>query len=92
VRSLLGCDPLLVPGEHHLLDVFADLRPLTRRRHDSGDPEGDWLRSPQEYLHSYLRSLDAEAEGLPPRFLGSLERALRHYGLHGLERAGGVSP
>ena len=84
--DLLGCDPLLVTGEHHLLDVFADLRSLTRRRHDSDDPEGDWVRSPQEYLHSYLRSLDAEAEGLPPRFLGSLERALRHYGLDGLER------
>ncbi len=67
--DLLGCDPLLVPGEHHLLDVFADLRSLTRRRHDSDDPEGDLLRSPQEYLHSYLRSLDAEAEGLPPRFV-----------------------
>ena len=84
--DLLGCDPQLVPGEHHLLDVFADLRSLTRRRHDSDDPEGDWLRSPQEYLHSYLRSLDPEAEGLPPRFLESLERALRHYGLDGLER------
>ena len=43
--DLLGCDPQLVPGEHHLLDVFADLRSLTRRRHDSDDPEGDWLRS-----------------------------------------------
>ncbi|MGZ5388058.1 MAG: ATP-binding protein [Solirubrobacterales bacterium] len=85
--DLLGCDPLLIGGEHHLLDVFADLRSLTRRRHDSGDPEGDLLRSPQEYLHSYLRSLDAEAEGLPPRFVENLERALRHYGLDGLERS-----
>ena len=24
--DLMGCDPLLVPGEHQLLDVFADLR------------------------------------------------------------------
>ena len=24
--DLMGCDPLLVPGEHKLLDVFADLR------------------------------------------------------------------
>ncbi|MGH2982979.1 MAG: carboxyl transferase domain-containing protein [Solirubrobacterales bacterium] len=84
--DLLGCDPLLVPGEHRLLDVFADLRSLTRRRHDSDDPEGDWLRSPQEYLHGYLRSLDPEAEGLPPRFVTSLERSLRHYGVEGLER------
>jgi acetyl/propionyl-CoA carboxylase alpha subunit/acetyl-CoA carboxylase carboxyltransferase component len=84
--DLLGCDPLLVPGEHRLLDVFGDLHSLTRRRHDSGDPEGDSLRSPQEYFHDYLRSLDPEAEGLPPRFITSLERALRHYGVEGLER------
>ena len=84
--DLMGCDPELVRGEHRLLDVFADLRSLTRRRHDSDDPEGDLLRSPQEYLHGYLRSLDAEREGLPPRFVRSLERALGHYGVGSLER------
>jgi acetyl/propionyl-CoA carboxylase alpha subunit/acetyl-CoA carboxylase carboxyltransferase component len=87
--DLLGCDPQLVPGEHRLLGVYADLRSLTRRRH-SDDPEGDLLRSPQEYLHSYLRSLDAEAEGLPQSFVTSLERALRHYGVEGHERTPGL--
>ena len=84
--DLMGCDPELVPGEHRLLEVFADLRSLTRRRHNFDDPEGELLRSPQEYFHSYLRSLDAEAEGLPARFVSSLERALRHYGVDSLER------
>jgi acetyl/propionyl-CoA carboxylase alpha subunit/acetyl-CoA carboxylase carboxyltransferase component len=84
--DLMGCDPQLVPGEHRLLDVFADLRSLTRRRHDTVDPEAEGLRSPQEYLHSYLRSLDAEREGLPPRFVSSLQRALAHYGVTSLER------
>jgi acetyl/propionyl-CoA carboxylase alpha subunit/acetyl-CoA carboxylase carboxyltransferase component len=84
--DLMGCDPQLVSGEHRLLDSFADLRSLTRRRHDSDDPEGDLLRSPQEYLHAYLRSLDAKREGLPTQFVGSLEHALGHYGVDSLER------
>jgi acetyl/propionyl-CoA carboxylase alpha subunit/acetyl-CoA carboxylase carboxyltransferase component len=84
--DLMGCDPELVPGEHRLLDVFADLRSLTRRRHDLGEPGGDLLQSPQEYLHGYLRSLDPEREGLPQRFVASLERALGHYGIESLER------
>jgi acetyl/propionyl-CoA carboxylase alpha subunit/acetyl-CoA carboxylase carboxyltransferase component len=84
--ELMGSDPQLVPGEHRLLDIYADLRSLTRRRHDADDPEGEGLRSPQEHLHSYLRSLDAEREGLPPRFVASLRRALGHYGVESLER------
>ena len=44
------------------------------------------LGSPQEHLHAFLRSLDAEAEGLPDRFVAHLERALAHYGVDGLER------
>jgi acetyl/propionyl-CoA carboxylase alpha subunit/acetyl-CoA carboxylase carboxyltransferase component len=84
--DLMGCDPQLVPEEHRLLDVYADLRSLSRRRHDSDDPEGELLRSPQDYLHGYLRSLDAERAGLPERFKTSLERALRHYGVESLER------
>ena len=50
-----------------------------------GDSE-EMLRSPQEYLHAFLRSLDAAAEGLPERFVTALERALAHYGISGLER------
>ena len=56
----------------------------TARTRDDGDDES--LRSPQEYLHAFLRSLDAAAEGLPERFAAALERALAHYGLDGLER------
>ncbi len=84
--DLMGCDPQLVPGEHRLLDVFADLRSLTRRRGESDELDGEPLRSSQEYLHSYLRSLDVEAEGLPARFVTSLQRALGRYGVGSLER------
>ncbi len=81
----LSCSPALIPGEHRLLRLFADLRALTRPRHEE-DPEEELLRSPQEYLHAFLRSLDAESEGLPERFVALLERALAHYRVTALDR------
>jgi acetyl-CoA carboxylase carboxyltransferase component/pyruvate/2-oxoglutarate dehydrogenase complex dihydrolipoamide acyltransferase (E2) component len=80
----LSCDPALVPGEHRLLTMFADLRALSRPRHDEAGPEA--LGSPQEHLHAWLRSLDAESEGLPEPFVDSLRRALSHYGIESLDR------
>src|ERR1700755_3152913 len=56
------------------------------RPHARHDIERELLHSPQEYLHAYLRSLDAKAERLPERYATLLERALRHYGVEGLER------
>src|SRR4051812_21429626 len=55
----------------------------TSARHD---PERELLHSPQEYLHAFLRSLDAKAEHLPERFVTLLQRALAHYGVDGLDR------
>ena len=71
-------------GEKRLLELYADVRALGRP-HTTGDAD-ELLRSPQEYLHAFLRSLDAAAEGLPERFVAALERALAHYGISGLER------
>jgi biotin carboxyl carrier protein len=82
----LSCDPALVPGEHRLLALFADLAALTRPRHDEADAEPELLRSPREHLHAWLRSLDAEAEGLPPTFVEQLRRALAGYGIESLDR------
>jgi acetyl/propionyl-CoA carboxylase alpha subunit/acetyl-CoA carboxylase carboxyltransferase component len=75
-------EPLDAEGEHRLLELYADVRGLSRPS-AAGD---DLLRSPQEYLHAFLRSLDAAAEGLPERFVATLERALAHYGIEGLDR------
>ena len=82
----LSCDPNLIPGEHSLIGMFADLAAVSRSR--TYDEEGDsvLLQAPQEHLYAWLRSLDAEAEGLPPRFMAQLERALQHYGIDSLER------
>ena len=76
-------DAALIAAEHRLLDVFTDVRALSRARHD---PERELLHSPQEYLHAFLRSLDAKAERLPERFVNLLQRALSHYGVESLDR------
>ena len=79
-----ACDAELLAGEHRLLDVYTDVRALEPRPHD--DPERELLHSPQEYLHAFLRSLDAKAERLPERFVTLLQRALSHYGVESLDR------
>ena len=87
VRSALRevlASPVDLDGERRLLEVYADVRALTRPH--VGESEVELVGSPQERLHAYLRSLDAEAEGLPDRFVEHLERALAHYGVDGLDR------
>ncbi len=84
--DLPGDDPELIAGEHRLLTAYADLQTLSRPRHEDADPGLELLRSPREHLDAYLRSLDAEAEGLPKHFVADLERAFSHYGVDGLDR------
>jgi acetyl-CoA carboxylase carboxyltransferase component/biotin carboxyl carrier protein len=84
--DLLSCDPALIPGEHRLLGMFADLRAVSRPSRGDQEPGSELVPSPQEHLHAWLRSLDADAEGLPPRFTAALRRALHHYGIDSLER------
>ena len=87
--DLLACDPALIPGEHRLLGMFADLRAVSRPHHvdqDAGLPTAEPFQSPQEHLYAWLRSLDAGAEGVPTRFTAALQRALAHYGVDSLER------
>ncbi|HUF97806.1 MAG TPA: carboxyl transferase domain-containing protein [Ilumatobacter sp.] len=73
-------DPTIVG----VLDVISDISALMPERVDAGDVAGG--RGGHEYFNSYLRSLDTEREGLPPRFCERLSRALRHYGVESLER------
>ncbi len=84
--DLLACDPALIPGEHRLLGMFADLRALSRPDRADPEPESELAQSPKEHLHAWLRSLDAEAEALPRWFIAALRRALGHYGITSLER------
>jgi acetyl/propionyl-CoA carboxylase alpha subunit/acetyl-CoA carboxylase carboxyltransferase component len=85
-------DASVLAGELAVLRIFADLSALSRNRRVSDevlygtagatDPaavDSDAARNPQEYLYAYLRSRDAEAEGLPESFRVRLRRALAHY-------------
>ncbi len=81
----LACDPALIPGEHRLLTMYADLQALSRPLLDEADPHAD-LRSPREHLNAYMRSLDVEEEGLPEWFLDQLRRVLSYYGVDDLDR------
>ncbi len=84
-------DPAVLAGETAVLRIFADLCALSRNRRgpedetEPVDPAGEEARNPQEFLYAYLRSRDADAEGLPESFRAKLRRALAHYGVPDLE-------
>ncbi|MGI5128542.1 carboxyl transferase domain-containing protein [Pseudonocardia sp. CA-107938] len=84
-------DSRVLAGEMAIFEIFADLCSLSRNRRgpedesEQIDPGGEEARNPQEYLYAYLRSRDAEAEGLPESFRAKLRRALAHYGVTELE-------
>ncbi len=82
--TLVIHDPDLLEGERRILRAFADLRVLFRVQHDPGGEER--VRSPQESLFAFLRSLDVAAEGIPRRFVDQLHAAVAHYGVRALER------
>ena len=86
-------DPAVLAGETEVLGIFADLCALSRNRRGGadGEPEGEQTRNPQEYLYAYLRSRDAEAEGLPESFQARLRQALAHYGVSDLEPSAALS-
>jgi acetyl/propionyl-CoA carboxylase alpha subunit/acetyl-CoA carboxylase carboxyltransferase component len=93
-------DPQVLAGETEVLRIFADLCALSRNRRVPGGAEADdesavdaeATRNPQEYLYAYLRSRDADAEGLPESFRIKLRRALAHYGITDLEPAPDLGP
>ncbi|WP_433293299.1 carboxyl transferase domain-containing protein [Pseudonocardia sp. CA-142604] len=90
-------DARVLAGETAVLRIFADLCALSRNRRGPEDetqqidPAGEEARNPQEFLHAYLRSRDADAEGLPESFREKLRRALAHYGVPDLTPAAPVS-
>jgi acetyl/propionyl-CoA carboxylase alpha subunit/acetyl-CoA carboxylase carboxyltransferase component/multidrug efflux pump subunit AcrA (membrane-fusion protein) len=93
-------DSKLLADEAEILRIFADVSALWRNRRTSGESEADdeaavdaeAARNPQEYLHAYLRSTDADAEGLPESFRIKLRRTLAHYGITDLEPSPELGP
>ncbi|WP_417715033.1 carboxyl transferase domain-containing protein [Pseudonocardia sp. GCM10023141] len=90
-EQLPADDPGVLAGEMATFRIFADLCALSRNRRgpedesQQSDPTGEEARNPQEYLYAYLRSRDADAEGLPESFCDKLRTALSHYGVLDLE-------
>lgn len=72
--------------EDEILEIFADLASLCRRQAPPEEAEGLGPTSAGEYFLTYLRKVDAEASGLPRRFLEGLQRAVGHYGVGSLEQ------
>jgi len=93
-------DPRLLAGEAKILQIFTDVSALWRSRRvpdesqadDEAAVDAEAARNPQEYMHAYLRSRDADAEGLPESFRIKLRRTLAHYGVDGLEPSPGLDP
>jgi acetyl/propionyl-CoA carboxylase alpha subunit/acetyl-CoA carboxylase carboxyltransferase component len=96
-------DPRLLADETDILRIFADISALWRNRRvpsetlrDEADDEAavdaEAAHNQQEYLHAYLRSRDADEEGLPESFRIKLRRTLAHYGLTGLEPSSELGP
>ena len=84
-RPARTCRPTtrtVLEGELAIFGIFADLCALSRNRRgpedesQQVDPAGEEARNPQEYLYAYLRSRDADAEGLPESFRAKLRQAL----------------
>jgi acetyl/propionyl-CoA carboxylase alpha subunit/acetyl-CoA carboxylase carboxyltransferase component len=98
--ELAAGDPRLLAGEAKILQIFADVSALWRNRRVPGESQdedeaavdAEAARNPQEYMHAYLRSRDADAEGLPESFRIKLGRTLAHYGVDSLEPSPGLDP
>jgi acetyl/propionyl-CoA carboxylase alpha subunit/acetyl-CoA carboxylase carboxyltransferase component len=98
--ELAAGDPRLLAGEMQILRIFADISALWRNRRVRSETEADdeaavdaeAAHNQQEYLHAYLRSMDADAEGLPESFRIKLRRTLAHYGVTGLEPSPELGP
>ncbi len=78
-------DPDRRRGEDDLLRIFVDISAVFGR-HAAPDGDGaDGSLSAEEYLFTYLRTLESRGGDLPRGFLDKLQRALAHFGVDSLE-------
>ena len=79
-------DPGLLSCEDRLLDAFADIAALYRRKIEPDQDGEPFIGGPRQYMLSYLQWLDPDAARLPGPYRETLARALRRYDVHSLER------
>ncbi len=83
--TLAALDPAdsgVLREEQELVEIFADVAALTRPEPD--ETEDEYSRSPEDYLFTYLATLDPG--GLPGPFLEQLRGTLARYGVRSLQR------
>lgn len=72
-------DEALLDGEHDILQVCADIHALFGSQQAGRGDQGPALGT-EQYLRTYLRTLDAEGAELPAGFVRTLRAAVAHYG------------
>jgi acetyl/propionyl-CoA carboxylase alpha subunit/acetyl-CoA carboxylase carboxyltransferase component len=80
------------PGDHDLtrleddlLRIFVDVRALFGRQMTGEEDAAVQSLGTEQYLYTYLRTLDGRGVDLPSAFVEKLVAALGHYGLAGLD-------
>jgi acetyl/propionyl-CoA carboxylase alpha subunit/acetyl-CoA carboxylase carboxyltransferase component len=81
-----GDEAPVLRAELAVLRIVADTASLSRNRRFGDAEDDEEAHSAREYLHAFLRSLDADAEALPTSFRDKLRRALAHHGVEDLDR------
>jgi acetyl/propionyl-CoA carboxylase alpha subunit/acetyl-CoA carboxylase carboxyltransferase component len=81
--ALSPTDAELIVAEDELLRVFCDIQAVFGRLGDEGEEDHDIAS--EQYLHTYVRTLESRGEDLPPAFVDKLQRALAHYGVTRLD-------
>ena len=78
-------DPERRRDEDDLLQIFVDISAVFGRQAAPEAGEAGGALSAEEYLFTYLRTLEAQGGDLPRGFVDKLQRALAHYGVESLE-------
>ena len=73
--------------EDRILSIFVDLCALFRNTPKLGKEIIGEAPSAEACLFSFLHTSDPADNSLPPEFIDALQRAVRHYGMEGLDRS-----
>ncbi|HEY3380731.1 MAG TPA: carboxyl transferase domain-containing protein [Vicinamibacterales bacterium] len=84
-QALDDIEPGRRRAEDDLLRIFVDISAVFARHTAPERNESGGSLSAEEYLFTYLRTLETRGGDLPKSFLEKLQRALAHYGIDSLD-------